>query len=299
MGDYYTNLSWASIGPFFMIIHQQIINHNLRVWDDGATYELGTKYRAGYNLFSSYPKGHTVCYDQTIGFAGMAISALAAKFGLKARIFCRATKTGFHQHQYACLAKYGATLDVRRIASKVHMLKLMKDWCQDKDASIIPFGLNHPEVSRSIYLAALQASAYHSFVPEVVVTAAGTGTLNLALQKAFPTAKFYAVAVSRKIDSCGMATVVNHKLAFEKEVPVRNIPFRTVANYDAKAWDLALELSKRNRDVLFWNVAREVYPVAIPQLDTWVDWGESLVYRAQPRQIVTDQLGESNWVVSV
>lgn len=244
----------------------------LIVHDDGFIHPLGTKYLSGKPLVEEIKKAgyDYIAYHQTLGLAGLALTKLAKENNLGCKIYCNATSKGLNKYQYNC---FGADLEIRRIAAKPHMTKIIKDECAENNGYLMPFGLNHPLVFNSITERALS----YGYEPDIVVTVLGSGLLNRALQAAFPQAEFFGISVSKPRDF-GRCNYIEHQTKFETPIDTSNIPFDTIPFYDAKAWSMAeyLENLFPNKNILFWNVAGEerLNLINPPNIDISLNWGE-------------------------
>ena len=122
-----------------------------------------------------------------------------------------------------------------------------KAYAEAMSAKLLPFGLDVPEMA-----AGLQAvAATVDYEPSEVWTVAGSGTLSRALQRAWPSARFFAVMVGAqpKIDKASLLIAPEK---FEQDAKVKP-PFPSCSNYDAKAWRFIQ--AKASPGALFWNVA--------------------------------------------
>jgi hypothetical protein len=88
-------------------------------------------------------------------------------------------------------------------------------------------------------------------VPTEVWTVAGSGTLNRALQHAWPGATVHAVQIGAR-PKVGRAIVWAAPERFEHDAELPP-PFSSCGNYDAKAWRFIKQHAQPG--ALFWNVA--------------------------------------------
>lgn len=254
----------------------------LIVQDDGYIHPFGTKYLSGKLLVEKIKRdGYDyIAYHQTLGLAGLALTRLAEENNLGCKIYCNATSKGLNKYQYNC---FGADLEIRRIAAKPHMTRIIKDECAEHNGYMIPFGLNHPLVFNSITERALS----YKYNPFMVVTVLGSGLLNRALQVAFPKAEFFGVSVSKPRDF-GRCNYIEHPTKFETPIDTSNIPFDTIPFYDAKAWSIAefFENLFPDKEILFWNVAGEerLNLIEPPNIDISLDWGEKKTIKLEKEE---------------
>lgn len=122
-----------------------------------------------------------------------------------------------------------------------------KAYAEAVSAKLLPFGLDVPAMAAGLQVIA----AGLDIQPEEVWTVAGSGTLSRALQKAWPSAHFFAVRVGAE-PQVDRASLYVAPEKFEQDATVRP-PFPSCANYDAKAWRFIQ--AKAGAGALFWNVA--------------------------------------------
>lgn len=123
---------------------------------------------------------------------------------------------------------------------------------------VLPIGLEHPTVLASFEKVARSLSV----TPDAFWTASSSGTLNRALQAAWPLAEAFAVSVGHKMNERerGRAVVLTSSLPFSKAVkPSDAPPVPSAANYDAKVWaamrDYYAYRPVDDTIILWWNVA--------------------------------------------
>jgi hypothetical protein len=133
-----------------------------------------------------------------------------------------------------------------------------RDYAQQTGTVLAPFGMDMPEAIDLIANAAISLKQK----PDEVWCAAGSGTLSRALQKAWPDAQHFAVAVGRNIPAqmLGKALQIRYPRPFEQHA--RTVPpFPADPHYDAKAWEFCLARAHRlGRRVLFWCVTGPARP---------------------------------------
>lgn len=180
------------------------------------------------------------------GFAQVALAETARRIGARATVFVAKRKD-----------PHPLTRKARDAGAKVYLVphgylsnvqSKAKRYAADMGAELLPFGINRPDCLQAI------ADAARAIMPspEEVWSVAGSGVLTRALQGAWPDAAFHAVVVGKQDIDTGAARRWNYPLAFEKNARVRT-PFPSVANYDAKGWEVMLKHGAAG--ALFWNVA--------------------------------------------
>lgn len=203
----------------------------------------GTKARVVHLLFDS--RKEYVYAGPCQGYAQVALAHVCNRTGKKATLFCAKRKVVHPRTTEATLAgaqvievPYGYLNVVRARAT---------EYCRNTGAVMLPFGMDDPRLRDGIASVASKISE-----PEEVWTVAGSGTLSLALQLAWPRAKFHAVQIGREVKYIGQAKLWTAPEKFEqdaKEPP----PFPSCSNYDAKAWRFIKQHARPG--ALFWNVA--------------------------------------------
>lgn len=179
------------------------------------------------------------------GYAQVALAHACREAGYSATIFT-AKRNELHAR----------TREARDAGAKIVMVPhgylsnvqaKAKAYAEAVNAKLLPFGLDVPEMA-----AGLQAvAATVDYEPQEVWTVAGSGTLSRALQKAWPSARFFAVQVGARpqIDNASLYIAPEK---FEQDAKVKP-PFPSCSNYDAKAWRFIQ--AKASPGALFWNVA--------------------------------------------
>lgn len=208
--------------------------------------EGGTKERALMVLLKTLPAGQGLVYGGPAqGFAQVALAAVANRTGRKAHLFV--AKRGQRHALTAKAAELGAEIHEVENGYLSNVSAKALAFAKEQQLYQVPFGLDMPLALKAIAEAAQQIKT----PPEEVWSVAGSGVLTRALQLAWPKASFNAVVVGKKDTATGSATRWFYPAAFEK--PAKTLPpFPSVANYDAKGW----EICKREGSpgALFWNV---------------------------------------------
>lgn len=207
----------------------------------------GTKMRGVQRIMQTYNSVGYVYASPCQGYAQIALAVVGRMMGRNVHIFC-AKRTRRHERTEKASA-HGAVIHEVENGYLSVVSARAKQFANDHGMYLIPFGIQTDDMMQAISEAALRIVT----VPNEVWTVAGSGTLSLALQKAWPTAAFNAVCVGKHHDRIGNANVWYAPERYErsaKEPP----PFPSCDNYDAKAW----RFIKRHASpgALFWNVAR-------------------------------------------
>lgn len=182
------------------------------------------------------------------GYAQLALAHACRELGRQATIFTAKRK---ELHPLTAQAKEaGARIMLVPNGYLSNVQAKARAYCEATGAYYVPFGLDHPALTRGLTDIARMLPA-----PGEVWTAAGSGVLTRALQAAWPDAIFYAVQVG-KPPIAGTARIIKAPEQFDDpaEFPP---PFPSCINYDAKVWRYLRNASDERlaRGLLFWNVA--------------------------------------------
>lgn len=179
------------------------------------------------------------------GYAQVALAYACRDIGIQATVFTAKRK------QY-----HARTIEARDAGAKIvgvpHgylavVQKAARDYAAQRSAMLLPFGFDTDEFRDG--LASIARSL--SISPREIWSVAGSGTLNRALQQAWPQARSFAVKVGRPPD-VGRATQFDAPEPFERDAKIRP-PFPSTSNFDAKAWQFITRHASKG--ALFWNVA--------------------------------------------
>ena len=208
----------------------------------------GTKQRALEQVLPTFGPGEYVYAGPVSGYAGLALAYACRALGLdyRATLF-QAQRRVKHRRSLEALS-VGATIKEIDPGYLSNVTAKARRYCAHTGAVLCPWGLDYPA-----FLDALTAIAKTLPIePTEVWTVAGSGVLSRALQRAWPTAAFYAVNISQHRVNAGKATILNAPESFEREA-VYPPPFPSCSTYDAKAWRFVYSYAKPG--ALFWNVA--------------------------------------------
>lgn len=205
----------------------------------------GTKQAALASFIGSLPEAALVYAGPRQGYAQIALAAACVVAGKKAVLFVAASK---QRHERTAKAEtLGA--EIREVpCGYLSVVQCRaREYCEQTGSRLLPFGLACDEMVRAIAERA-KASGEN---PGEVWSVAGSGTLQRGLQKAWPSAKFYAVQIGKE-PHAGTATVVTAPEKYEQAAK-HPPPFPSCSNYDAKAWRFIT--TQASNGALFWNVA--------------------------------------------
>jgi len=180
------------------------------------------------------------------GFAQIALAYACRDLGRQATIFTAQRKVMHPRTAEA--ARAGAKIVMIPVGYLSVVQARARAYAALTGAELLPFGFKIPTFVE--FLAALACGL--PLNPAEVWTVAGSGTLTLALQRAWPEARFHAVKVGKEDINTGRATVHVAPERFEKDAR-EPPPFPSCSNYDAKAWRFLRRLAAPG--ALFWNVA--------------------------------------------
>lgn len=203
----------------------------------------GTKRRA---LPSILKGGREFVYaSPSHGYAQLALAHACRDLDAQATIFV--AKRAVPTSMTAGAAKAGAkVIQVPHGYLKTVQARA-REYCEQTGASLVPFGVDHPDFIAALALFAKSLPV----VPTEVWSVAGSGTLNRALHEAWPAAKMYAVRIGREPILADGTELFIAPEVFEKEAKIKP-PFPSCPTYDAKAWRYFSTLSRPG--ALFWNV---------------------------------------------
>lgn len=206
----------------------------------------GTKARVVPLLFGAGHKEY-VYAGPCQGYAQVALAICARQHGYKATIFCAARKEK-HPRVLEAMEAGAKVVEIGPAGYLSVVRKRAADYCRESGARLLPFGLYTPQI-----VGGISAIAKALASPKEVWTVAGSGTLSLALQAAWPNATFNAVLVGATPKDLGLARAWRAPERYESSARLPP-PFPSCTNYDAKAWRFILRYAGSKS--LFWNVAR-------------------------------------------
>lgn len=205
----------------------------------------GTKARVAHLLFDDQHDEY-VYAGPCQGYAQIALAYAAKVAGKKATLFC-AKRMVMHQRtiEAACA---GVTIHEVEHGYLSVVKSRARAYCYSSGAVMLPFGL----ADRRILEGIADVARSIVYVPTEVWSVAGSGTLSMALQVAWPDADFNAVVIGQKHNSIGKAKLWIAPERYEQRARSAP-PFPSCDNYDAKAWQFIKKHAKPG--ALFWNVA--------------------------------------------
>lgn len=245
---------------------------------DDSLSGLGTKARWGDMLISRVEEEELVYVQPRCGWAGISLTALAARYSKKLTLFMPSSKEA-SSHQLVCIER-GATPIFKRIAAMPNLNAAARAYAVEKGAYFIPFGLDHPSVVAAGVKSTLRVSKELSLSPSKVWTVVSTGVLTRTLQIAWPEAEFHGVAVARNLHDgeVGQARVQSYHRRFNQRAEIDGVwlagnQVDSAVNYDLKGLEYFVEDDSYG---LFWNVAGEIEPKHLKPEDvnSAREWGE-------------------------
>lgn len=244
--------------------------------DESESCEVGYKARAGEMLISKLAEAgiNEVVYVQPRqGFAGISLSYLCKKYGLKLTLVMPSSKEA-SPHQLLCI-ELGAKPLFLRVAAMPNANAMAKKYAEATGAYYVPLGLYHEDVI------ACGVKQIHDFFkdrehPKTMWSAMSTGVLTRTLQIALPSTSFVAVQVARNVQpgELGRARFLSYHKAFNQRSDMVPKEFDTEPNYDAKAYDYFDQLSAKGD--WFFNVAGKAPETTLKphQVDSYRDWND-------------------------
>lgn len=205
----------------------------------------GTKMRALLPMMERQTAAEFVYASPAQGYAQVALAHCARLLGCRATIFTAARKVPHPLTQAA--ADAGAAVVPVPVGYLTVVQARARAYAAEREAHLVPFGVDDNQALEAVARAAVATGVQ----PREVWTAAGSGVLTRALQRAWPQARFVAVVVGRQECDTGRARRIVHPLPFERAARVRP-PFPSAPGYDAKVWEYAR--AEAGPGALFWNV---------------------------------------------
>jgi hypothetical protein len=158
-------------------------------------------------------------------------------------------------------------LESRRLGAKVVPVKPgyltvvqkhAREYCQASGATPAPFGMRIPGCIDVIADTARQINCK----PSQVWCAGGSGTLAIALRRAWPGAELHVVQVGHELTSTDVAGAVIHVYPrkYGWAAPAGSTPFPADPHYEAKAWQVSQAQRARIGSILFWNAMGPAQP---------------------------------------
>lgn len=209
----------------------------------------GTKRRVAATLFEGRP---AVYAGPAEGFGQVALALAARDLGLPLTV-CVAARKQEHRATQQARAAGAEVVSVRPgylTVVRAHARRL----AAERDAQLIPFGLDAPQVHLALRDVAAAVFAGLRELPTELWSVAGSGVLSRALQAALPQVPAFAVRIGRELRAgeAGRARLLDAPERFSQDAKLPP-PFPSCPNYDAKAWRFLTEHAQPG--ALFWNVA--------------------------------------------
>jgi threonine dehydratase len=179
------------------------------------------------------------------GYAQVALAHACRELSKRATIFT--AKRGVLHSRTAEAARAGAKVVQVPTGYLSNVTAKARAYAEAAGATLLPFGFDTAEFGEAL----ADVARALPVEPREVWTVAGSGTLSRALQRAWPSATFYAVQVG-KPPAVGRAALLAAPESFERDARVCP-PFPSCSNYDAKAWRFIVR--QASPGALFWNVA--------------------------------------------
>jgi hypothetical protein len=229
----------------FIVVRDDLLNAGTKV--------RGVDYLIGHDPYHSHIKEWVFGSCPATGYAQISLPVVCNKYGKKAVLFMAERKReNLHAYQLKGLS-LGA--DYRWVPNGMLNVtqKRAKDYANENpdERALLPLGLEHPTVIASF----IKVARDLPIKPKEVWSVGSSGTLNRALQLAWPLAEVHVVSVGHTMKEREIGRAIYHKseLKFDKPVkPEDAPPFPSAPTYDAKAWKFIREHASPG--ALFWNV---------------------------------------------
>lgn len=207
----------------------------------------GTKVRAIDVLFDDEHEEY-VYAGPCQGYAQVALAYACRAHGKLATIVC-AKRDRLHERTKEAIDAGALVYQIP--AGRLNVIQARaREYCRAHGAILLPWGLADARVVAR--LAGFARSAI-MLTPTEVWTVAGSGTLSLALQEAWPDATVHAVMVGKQHERIGRAILHTAPELYEQPAK-RPPPFPSCDNYDAKLWQFVIRHATPG--ALVWNVAK-------------------------------------------
>jgi hypothetical protein len=205
----------------------------------------GTKARVLHRLL--VPGVEEYVYASPVqGYAQLALALVARERGVRATVFCAARR---ERHRVTrAVVEAGARLVEVSPGYLSVVASRARGHCRQTGALLLPFGLACEAMVEALAVVARSVPA----TPREVWSVAGSGTLSLALQRAWPDAAFHAVVVGRRLATVGQARLWLAPERYEQDARDPP-PYPSCGNYDAKLWQFVRRHASPG--ALVWNVA--------------------------------------------
>jgi hypothetical protein len=188
------------------------------------------------------------------GYAQISLPYVCNRYGKKAVLFMAERKReNFHPFQVKGLSLGG---DLRMVPNGMLNVteRRAKDYVLEnsQERSLLPLGLEHTTVTACF----IQVARDLPIKPKEFWTVGSSGTLNRALQLAWPDAEAHVVSVGHKMSERQIGRAIFHRSPYKFDRPVKPEdapPYPSVPEYDAKVYPFVRELASPGS--LIWNVA--------------------------------------------
>ena len=192
------------------------------------------------------------------GYAQISLPAVCARYDKRAVLFmAQRSLSNLHAYQQRGLDLGAAYRWVPNGMLTVTVARAREYVAERPDErALLPIGLEHPTVSASF----TRVARALDIVPNYVWTVGSSGTLNRALQDAWPHAQVHVVSVGHTMSERERGRAIFHRSSYAFDAPVSQAdapPFPSAPSYDAKAWRPLLDWYDATKPlgvVLFWNV---------------------------------------------
>ena len=230
----------------FMVVRDDLLEAGSKI--------RGIDYLIGHMILNGPVKEWVFGSCPATGYAQISLPVVCNRYGKKAVLFMAERKReNLHNYQLRGLS-LGA--DYRWVPNGMLNVtqKRAKDYAAEKpiERRVLPIGLEHPTVIASF----IRVARSIEYKPKEVWSVGSSGTLNRALQLAWPEAEVHVVSVGHTMKERDIGRAIYHRSELKFDKPVKNgdePPFPSAPTYDAKAWKFMRELASPG--ALFWNVA--------------------------------------------
>lgn len=226
---------------------------------DAGTKIRGADYLIGHCEKHKHIKEWVYGSCPATGYAQISLPFLCNRYDKKAVIFmAKRNMNNLHEYQ-----KKGIELGAEYHWIPDGMLTVTKKRARDYVAedpstrALLPIGLEHP----TVFACFIKVARSLPVIPSHVWSIGSSGTLNRALQLAWPNAEVHVVSSGgHNMNEREIGRAIFHPSKYKWNQRVKQAempPFPSAPEYDAKAWKPMIdyyENNKRVEPILFWNV---------------------------------------------
>jgi hypothetical protein len=229
----------------FLVVRDDLLGYGSKI--------RGLDYLIGHHPNYAHIKEWVFGACPATGYAQISLPYVCAKYGKTAHLFMAKRKEG-NLHPYQ---QKGIDLGAIYHWVDMGMLTVTKKRATDYAAErpdireVLPIGLEHATVIACF----IKVARSLELNPIEFWSAGSSGTLNRALQLAWPSAIAHVVSVGHNMSEREIGRAVYHKSPYKFDQAVKPYdtpPFPSAPTYDAKVWPFIRDEGLVN--AIYWNV---------------------------------------------